>query len=143
MTLLDAYALIAFLAGERAATQVSELIRSGDCALTSVQLAETEDVLARVLGHDREAVQRAIDPLLVSDIELVDIGAPEARVGAELRGRHYRKRTSELSLADCLLLGAATTRGAGLATSDSPLATAARHEGVPVVALPSTSGMMP
>lgn len=143
MTLLDAYALIALLAGERAAPQVRELIRAGDCALTSVQLAETEDVLVRVVGHHREAVQRAIDPLLVSEVELVDIGAPEARVGAELRGRHYHKRTSELSLADCLLLGAATIRGARLATSDPPLVVAARHEGVPVVSLPSTSGVMP
>lgn len=96
MTLLDAYALIAFLAGERAATQVSELIRSGDCALTSVQLAEIQDVLARVLGHDREAVQRAIDPLLVSDIELVDIGAPEARVGAGRRAGRRRVRAGGL-----------------------------------------------
>lgn len=143
MTLLDAYALIAFLAGERAAEQVSELIRAGDCALTTVQLAETEDVLVRVLGQDRAAVTDALDPLLATEIELVEIGRTEARLGAELRCRHYQKRTSELSLADCLLLGAALPRAAGVATSDPPLAAAARHEGVTVLALPDTRGRLP
>lgn len=143
MILLDSYALIAFLAGERAAPEVRALLRSGDCALSTAQLAETLDVLVRVLGADRRHVDRVLDPLLLSEIDLVDVGEPEARGGASLRHRHYRRSEAELSLADCLLLATAVLRGATVATSDPPLAVATRNEQLRVEALPDRQGRLP
>lgn len=143
MTFLDAFALIAFVAGEPAAERVRHLLRGGDCWLTSVQLAETLDVLVRVLGHDPAEVVRVLDPLLATEVSLLEVGEPEARTAAALRRRHYRKGTSELSLADCLLLAAAVPRSAAIVTSDLPLATAARAEGVGVDPLPDSRGRLP
>lgn len=143
MTFLDAFALIAFLAGEPATPQVRTLLRRGNCWLTSVQLMETLDVLVRVLGHDRGDVERVLEPLLVTELGLLEIGEPEARTAAALRTAHYRKGTSELSLADCMLLAAAAPRTAAIATSDPPLASAARREGVSLEALPDSQGRVP
>lgn len=143
MILLDAYALIAFVAGEPAAPNVRTLLRSGDCWLSTAQLAETLDVLVRVLGAARNEVDRVLDPLLAGGIGLVDVGEPEARLAAPLRHRHYRKPDSELSLADCLLLATAVPRGAAIATSDPPLAAAARYEQLTVEALPDCRGRAP
>lgn len=143
MTFLDAFALIAFLAGEPSAGQVRDLLRQGDCWLTTVQLTETLDVLVRVLGHDPRDVDRVLEPLLATELALLDIGEPEARTAAALRQRHYRKGSSELSLADCVLLAAAVPRAATIATSDPPLAAAARTEGAPVEALPDSRGRLP
>lgn len=143
MTFLDAFALIAFLAGEPAADRVRDLLRAGDCWLSAIQLAETMDVLVRVLEHERSEVERVLDPLLVTELGLVEVGEPEARTAAALRQRHYRKGSSELSMADCVLLASAVPRSASIATSDPALATAARREGVTLEALPDSGGRVP
>lgn len=143
MILLDAFALIAFLRGERSAALVGELLRGGDCWLGAVQLAETLDVTVRVLGHDRESVERAVDPLLATTLGLLDVGEPEARDAARVRAAHYRKGTTELSMADCLVIAAAVHRSCTIATSDEPLARAARLEGIGVQGLPDSSGRLP
>lgn len=143
MILLDAFALIAFLRGEASAPLVRNMLRRGGCWLGAVQLAETLDVTVRVLGHDRGTVERALDPLLATTLGLLDVGEPEARDAARLRAAHYRKGGSELSLADCLLIAAALHRSCAVATSDEPLARAARLEGVGVEALPDSSGRLP
>lgn len=143
MILLDAFALIAFLRGEASAPLVRGLLRSGGCWLGAVQLAETLDVSVRVLGHDRGAVERALDPLLATTLGLLDVGEPEAREAARMRAAHYRKGDSELSLADCLLIAAALHRSCVIATSDGPLARAARLEAVGVSALPNSAGHLP
>jgi hypothetical protein len=44
LTILDAYALIAFLVGGPASAQVRGVLREGDAAVTSANLAETLDV---------------------------------------------------------------------------------------------------
>jgi len=61
---------------------------------------------------------------------------------AELRRRHYARRTSELSLADCVAL-AAVGSADSLATADAPLARAAQAEALEVVALPDSRGRRP
>lgn len=143
MILLDAYALVALLAAEPATSEVQRLLRTGVCSVTTTQLAETLDVLVRVLGKDRAAIEGAVDPLLATTLALLELGDPEARLAARIRASHYRKGTAELSLADCVLLATAMPRGATIATSDPPLADAAREEGLTVHGLPDRAGRLP
>lgn len=54
MTILDAYAVLAFLKNETAASEVENLIDAGGAALTVVGLAEVLDHLIRISGADEE-----------------------------------------------------------------------------------------
>jgi predicted nucleic acid-binding protein len=74
-------------------------------------------------------------------LTLVAVDERLARDGASLRARHYHRTRSALSLADCVLLAAAS--GAALATADAPLARAARGEQIEVHALPDSRGRRP
>ena len=143
MTLVDAYGLVAFLAGERAARDVEEVLRAGDAAVPAVNLAEAVDVMLRVRRHRQASLDAALVPLLATSLSVVAVGATEARLGGALRARHYHRRSAPLSLADCLLIACSVSRGAALATSDPPLAVAARAEGVQVLPLPDSSGRRP
>lgn len=144
MILLDAFALVALLVDEPAAAEVDALLRGSDCAVTAVNLAETLDVGVRVLGRDPEVLSAKLLQLRGSVLGLVEVGEDEAREAARLRWTHdHHRRTAALSLADCLLLAGARLRGAAVATSDPPLAAAARRESLAVVALPGSTGTRP
>ena len=60
-----------------------------------------------------------------------------------LRTVHYRRRSSELSLADCVLLATAEPGRDSVATSDAPVLRAARREGLGAITLPDASGRRP
>lgn len=139
---LDAFALVALAADEPAAAEVEALLRRGDVSVTSVNLAEVIDVLGRARGHDLDRVREVFAPLAGEVLTVLDVGADAAWHTAELRGRHYDRKSSPLSLADCFALAAGIEDGA-LATADAPLAAAARAEGVDVVALPASDGTRP
>jgi uncharacterized protein (DUF1786 family) len=53
VTLLDAYALIAFLAGGPATAQVRAILREGGAAVATANLAETLDVSQRLFTSPR------------------------------------------------------------------------------------------
>lgn len=142
MILLDAYALVAAATGEPAATEVGELLRGGDCAVTSTNLAELCDQLVRRVGLTTEAVDSHLEPLLVESLIVRDLDRTTAMHAGVLRARLYRRRTSELSLADCVLLASLGPDDA-VATADPPLARAARRLGHHVEALPDTRGRRP
>jgi hypothetical protein len=90
VTVLDAYAVIAYLRGEPCADEVSDLLR-GPAVLTSVNTAEVRDQMVRVFGADADgmeadlallchagltvqAVTLAIDsPLATSDPALAEV----------------------------------------------------------------------
>jgi len=141
--LLDAGALVSFLAGEPAASEVRRILAAGDAAIPAPNLAEAIDVLVRVFGNDLGQVEAALVPLIVTRLPVVPVGEAEARRGAAVRIAHYHRQRSPLSLADCLLLGTAGALGAGVATTDPPVARAARAEGLRVVALPDSTGSRP
>jgi len=140
MILLDATALIAAFLGEASAGQVEKLLRRGDAGITAANLTEVFDVLVRVFGNDLEAVEARLVPLLVTTLPVIAVGEAEARRAAQIRISHYHRRDAPLSLADCLLLGAALVLGAAVATSDAPLARIGRAEGLEVIALRASSG---
>lgn len=142
MILLDAYALVAAATGEAAAAEVAELLRGGDCAVTTTNLAELYDQLVRRVGLDPEAVDTHVRPLLDESLALRDLDRERAARAGLLRAQLYRRRTVELSLADCVLL-ASLDEGDAVATADPPLARAARRLGHTVTALPDSRGRRP
>lgn len=137
-TVLDAYALVALLAGEPAAGEVERIIRTGDVAVTSVNYGECLDRLIRVAGFPEARVHSALETLLEGPVARIDVGFDLMRDAARLRSAHYDRQRSPLSLADCTCL-AATGQDDSLATADRPLLFAARAEGIAAVALAPTS----
>jgi PIN domain nuclease of toxin-antitoxin system len=143
LTVLDAYALVALVADEAGADEVETLLRHGGCQIAPANLAEAVDVTQRVHGVPAHEVRGALEPLIPDTLAPLTAGLDEAWMAGDLRARHYDKKTRALSLADCLLLAHAVVQAVEIATSDPPLAEAARAEGVGVVALPDTSGVRP
>lgn len=135
MILLDASALIAFLRAEKAERQVREMLRGGDAAITSVNLAETVDVLGRVGGVAPSDLDEMLAPLLGSALMVIPIGEREARIGGSIRATRYHHKRAPVSLADCLLMGAALTHGAAIATVDQVLADVAEQVAIEVLRL--------
>jgi ribonuclease VapC len=133
--LLDAFALIALLADEPAADEVEALLRSGEAAITAVNLAEALDVLQRVQGIPSERLQAVTTPLVGERMKLLPIDERIARDAADIRARRYHRTRAPVSLADCILL-AATGESDALATADGPLIRVAEAENVKVRALP-------
>jgi PIN domain nuclease of toxin-antitoxin system len=142
VNLLDAYAVVAFLLEEPAAGEVEELLRNEECGITVVNLAETVDVCLRVRRLGSAELRGAIEPLLGSEIEVVQHSEEDAWKAAEMRVQHHERRDTALSLADCFLVVAARP-GDRIATADPALARVARSENVDVVALPDRAGNRP
>ena len=142
MTLLDAYALVAFAADEPAAEEVEVLLRASRCGITTVNFAEAIDETRRIHGLSEEDMRGLTEPLLDEVIAVIPPSEAHAWRSATLRARYYHRRTSALSLADCLLLAAAGSDDA-IATSDPVIAKVARAEKIDLTPLPDTSGERP
>lgn len=142
MILLDAYALVAAATGEQAADEVAELLRGGDCGVTTVNLAELYDQLLLRVGLDAETVDAHVRPLLGESLAVRALDRERAARAGLLRAELYRRRTAELSLADCVLL-ASLEETDTVATADPPLARAARRLGRAVTPLPDSRGRRP
>ena len=140
--ILDAFALVALMLDEPAAPEVEALLRRGDTLMTTTNLGEALDQLHRVHGAALEGLRAQLTPVIGEAVGLVEPSEALTWRAVELRARHYRRRVSELSLADCVALAAAGP-GDRLATADPPLAEAAVAEGIELVALPSAAGKPP
>ncbi len=143
MTYLDAYALVALMGEEPAAARVESLIRTGDCRVSVVNLAEAIDSSQRVHSLAADEARTILDPLFIEDVLLVPTEGDHAWAAADVRNRYYHRRNCPLSLADCFLVAHALIDERGLATSDRPLAETARGEGIVVTPLPDRSGNEP
>ena len=138
MTVLDAYAIIAYLRGEPAADEVGLLLETGDAMLTAVGLGEVHDHLVRLAGADEEAA--ALD---LAQLGLLDAIAVDSTVGAtagRLRARRYHRTRCSVSMADCIAAEAARHRAESLATSDPHLLDVCDVEGVDAIVLPRSGG---
>jgi predicted nucleic acid-binding protein len=135
VTLLDAYALIAFLVGGPASAQVRAVLREGGAAVASANLAETLDVSQRVHRVPISRAMEIIDPLLGDVVTVVPLDAAIARAAAEMRSRHYHRSTRPISLADAVLLASAKA-GDRIATADPDVLAVAEIEGIETIALP-------
>jgi PIN domain nuclease of toxin-antitoxin system len=139
---LDAYAVVAFLADEPARSEVAKILRRS-CVVSTVNLAESLDVLGRIHGIGQDELRGLVDPLLAEDVRVEAPIDNDAWVVARLRTQYYDRSTRDLSLADCFLLATAERLGASVATADQAVADAARDEALELVALPNRSGTRP
>jgi PIN domain nuclease of toxin-antitoxin system len=135
VTFLDAYALIAFLVGGPAAAQVRAILREGDAAVATTNLAETLDVSARLYRLSIASVMEIVEPLLEGPLAAVPLDLAKAQRAAELRAKHYHRSTCPISLADAVLIGAAG-RADRIATADPHVLAVAEAEKLPSIALP-------
>lgn len=122
---------------------MADLLRTQEAGIAAPNLTETIDILVRVNRIESKEVEAKLVPLLVEDLVVASMDENAARWAARVRIDHYHSRDMPLSLGDCLMLGAAIASGGAIATSDRPVAEAARLEGVEVVSLPDSRGERP
>lgn len=142
MTVLDAFAVLAFLRGEPAAANVAHLLREAT-VLSAANAAEVVDQLVRVFGRDTDDVHADLVLLEYTGMRLAAVSGPVGLLAGQLRARHYHRERMAVSLADCIAAATALTAPAPLATSDPALAAMVRDEGGAVHALPDSSGRLP
>lgn len=142
MTVLDAYAVLAYLRDERAASAVGDLLAE-PTVLTVVNAAEVLDQLVRVYGRDADDVHADLALLAHTGMLLSDTSAEIGLLAGRLRARHYHRERMAVSLADCVAAATALSTGCPLATADPPLAALIRLEGGTIHALPDTLGHLP
>jgi rRNA-processing protein FCF1 len=144
VALLDAYAVVALVADEPAADEVEEVVRAGESYVVLTNLAEVIFIARRTLGWSLEQVRSVLEPMLLEGVlRTLSSTESDAWRAAELRARHYNRKARAVSLADCFLLAHALAGDEVIATSDQPLAEAARDEGVAVIGLPDSTGARP
>lgn len=141
MTILDAYALIAFLIGGPAAASVRAILREGDAAVATANLAETLDISQRRFGLPVECAMAQLEPLLAGPLQAAPLGCAIALRAAELRSRHCHRSQRPISLADAVLPASASS-GDRIATADSAVLALARAERLPSLALPELNNVL-
>jgi predicted nucleic acid-binding protein len=139
MTLLDANALIAVVRGEPAMEKVLSVIREGSTAMTTVNISEVYDSVARKTGLSHGDIGDVIEPLLQGSIAPISVDVVLARRAAEIRSVHYHRKRQALSLADCVLLAAAEGNDR-IATADPDVLAVATKLGIGTIELPPSSG---
>ncbi len=142
MTVLDAYALLAFLRGEPCADEVSVLLRRPS-TLSAVNATEIVDQLVRVYHRDPDDVHADLALLANDHLELAPVTAELGLHAGRLRAKHYHRERAAVSLADCVAAATALTTGVSIATSDPALAAVVRAEGGEVHPLPDSNGVRP
>jgi PIN domain nuclease of toxin-antitoxin system len=142
MTVLDAYAVLAFFRNEPAADEVAVLLRS-PTVLSAVNAAEVVDQLVRVYGRVADDVHGDLGVLSRIGMDLTPVSAQTGMLAGRLRARHYHRERMAVSLADCVAAATAVSLGRPLATSDPALAAMIRAEGNDVHALPDSTGRLP
>jgi uncharacterized protein with PIN domain len=143
-TVFDASALVAFLTGEPAGSQVEALLRHRPPpSISAVNLVEAIEVLVRIRGRDEDAVRDRVDWLIAGGLEIEPVGLRVARSAAAIRARHYHRVRAPISHADAVCVATAQALGSALATSDAAVAAVARALGVAVIALPDSMGRVP
>ena len=138
MTVLDAYAVLAFLRNEPAAGPVARLL-DGPTVLAATNLGEVIDQLVRVVDD----VHSDLALLVYLGMQIEPITGHLGSRAGELRARHYHRVARPLSLADCAAAALALALRRPLATSDPPLAAMTRAEGGSVLPLPDSRGRLP
>lgn len=138
MTVLDAYAVLAYLKGEPAAGEVGELLGETDSSMTALGVAEVLDHLVRIVGADED--EAALD---VAQLGLMEGVAVDSSIGAaagRLRARRYHRTACAVSLADCVAAEVARSRRQPIATSDPHLLDVCLVEDINVTVLRDSRG---
>ncbi len=142
MTVLDAFAVLAFLRDEPAASAVQELLRA-PTLLSAVNATEVVDQLVRVYRRDGDDVHGDLALLEHAGMTVSPVTAALGLAAGHLRARHYHRQARAVSLADCTAAATALSLDVPLATADPALATVVRREGGVVSGLPDSQGRFP
>ncbi len=142
MTVLDAYAIIAYFRAEPSSAEVAELLRR-PTQLTAVNAAEVCDQMVRVFGRDPDAIEADLALLGQAGLALVPVPPEMAVAAGRIRARRYHRQQAAVSLADCIAAAAALAAARPLATADPALAGVVRAEGGEVHPLPDSHGRRP
>jgi hypothetical protein len=134
--LLDAYALVAFLVGGPAAHRVRSILREGDAAVATANLAEALDVSMRLHGLPIARAAEILEPLLEGPLRVLPLDLATAHRAADIRSRRYHRASCPISLADAILIASATPDSL-IATADPDVLAVATAEGLESVALPA------
>ncbi len=135
MTLLDAYALVAFLVGGPPTSQVRAILREGHAGVATANLAEALDISQRVYGLSIVRAMEVLDPLFEGSVTAVPLDLSVSRRAAEIRARHYHRSRRPISLADAVLIASAK-RGDRIATADPDVLAVVTAEKLARIALP-------
>lgn len=138
MTILDSYAVLAFLKDEAAAEEVEGLIVTGGAALTALGVAEVLDHLIRLGGADEENASLDVAQLRLDAAIAVDVTV--AAAAGRLRAREYHRTKCPVSLADCVAAEIARALERPLATADPPLLDVCHRERILAVVLQGADG---
>lgn len=137
MTVLDAYAVIAYLRNEPAAAEVEVLLRD-EATLTTIGVAEVIDQLVRVHMVDEDEAVADLAQLGLLDGHPL---SPRTAVRAGLlRARRYHGRRAALSMADCVVAETSRELGRPVATADPHLLDVCHAESIPTVPLVDRAG---
>lgn len=139
---LDASAIVALIADEPGAAEVSELLGAGGGSCSAVNLAEVVDWLVRIGRADVTAARGVVTAVLAAGLGVVPCDEVLAVRAGELRARWYDRR-SAISLADCIAVATADSLGAALVTSDGVLCRVAKQVGVECRPIPNSTGRRP
>lgn len=142
MTVLDAYAVLAYLRAERCADEVAQLLQA-PTILTAANAAEVLDQLVRVYQRDPDDVHADLALLANAGMQIVPVTADQGLLAGRLRARHYHRERCAVSLADCLAAAAALTAQLPLATADPALAAVVRGEHGKIQPLADSTGVKP
>jgi hypothetical protein len=126
---------IAFLVGGPATQQVRAILREGDAAVATANLAEVLDVSQRAHGVPIPRAAEILEPLLEGPLTAVPLDSTVARRAAEIRARHYHRSSRPISLADAVLIGSATPDDR-IATADRDVLAVTKAEKLESVVLP-------
>jgi len=134
MILLDAYALVAFLAGNATGEHVRALLREG-AGVTTANLAEAYEVSERRFGVAIARSGEILEPLFDQALRTIPLDRVMAQRAAEMRAKHYHRAKRPISLADAILIASAATDDA-IATADPDVLAIAELEGIQTIELP-------
>jgi PIN domain nuclease of toxin-antitoxin system len=142
LTVLDAYAVLAYFRGEPCADDVADLLRA-PTVLTAANAAEVLDQLVRVYQRDPDDVHADLALLASAGMQIRPVNADVGLLAGRLRAKHYHRERAAVSLADCIAAAAAMTEQRSLATSDPALSSVLRAEGGTIHALADSRGHKP
>ncbi|HEY0816398.1 MAG TPA: PIN domain-containing protein [Pseudonocardia sp.] len=142
MTVLDAYAVIAYLRGEPAAEEVAELLRAGS-TLATANAAEVIDQMVRVWERPADDVEGDLAVLSATGLRVCPLDTELAVEAGRLRAVHYHRATCAVSMADCVAAVTALRLDEPLATADPALAAVVRAEAGRVVGLADSRSRRP
>jgi PIN domain nuclease of toxin-antitoxin system len=142
VTVLDAYAVLAYFRAEAAADEVAELLRR-PTILSAVNAAEVIDQLIRVYGRNGDDVHADLALLANDGLTIEPVTAEVGLHAGHLRATYYHRERMAVSMADFVAAATALSNRRPLATSDPALARLVRAEDGQVHGLPDSKGRRP